>query len=90
MGVGEKGDRATWTQDALASSAGALSSITVAQPLDVIKVGNDLCRIHNIVSVVTCSYITFYSFLIFLDKNSKSTFRFARVRSINNDKVGKK
>mmetsp|Transcript_34055 Transcript_34055/g.40762 ORF Transcript_34055/g.40762 Transcript_34055/m.40762 type:complete len:329 (-) Transcript_34055:327-1313(-) len=37
MGVGGKGDRATWTQDALASSAGALSSITVAQPLDVIK-----------------------------------------------------
>lgn len=37
MGVGEKGDRATWTQDALASSAGAIASITVAQPLDVIK-----------------------------------------------------
>jgi len=37
MGVGRKGDRASWAQDALASSAGALSSITVAQPLDVIK-----------------------------------------------------
>jgi len=37
MGVGEKGDRATWTQDAIASSAGAFASITVAQPLDVIK-----------------------------------------------------
>lgn len=37
MGVGEKSDRATWTQDAIASSAGAISSITVAQPLDVIK-----------------------------------------------------
>jgi len=37
MGVGEKGDRATWTQDAIASSAGAFASITIAQPLDVIK-----------------------------------------------------
>jgi len=37
MGVGEDGARATWTQDAIASSAGAVSSITVAQPLDVIK-----------------------------------------------------
>ncbi len=37
MGVGEKGDRATWTQDAIASCVGATASITVAQPLDVIK-----------------------------------------------------
>lgn len=38
MGVGEDGARATWTQDAIASCAGATASITVAQPLDVIKV----------------------------------------------------
>lgn len=37
MGVGFDGKRATWTQDALASSTGAIASITVAQPLDVIK-----------------------------------------------------
>lgn len=37
MRVGEDGKQATWTQDALASTAGAISSITVAQPLDVIK-----------------------------------------------------
>lgn len=37
MGVGDDGQRATWTQDALSSSAGAIASITVAQPLDVIK-----------------------------------------------------
>lgn len=37
MGVGEDGARATWTQDAIASSAGAIASITIAQPLDVIK-----------------------------------------------------
>jgi hypothetical protein len=36
MNVGEDG-RATWTQDAIASSAGAVASITVAQPLDVVK-----------------------------------------------------
>ena len=29
---------ATWTEDALASCAGAIASITVAQPLDVVKV----------------------------------------------------
>ncbi len=38
MGVGEDGARATWTQDAIASCAGATASITIAQPLDVIKV----------------------------------------------------
>lgn len=37
MGVGDDGRRATWTQDALAACAGAVASITVAQPLDVIK-----------------------------------------------------
>jgi hypothetical protein len=37
LGVGEDGQRATWTQDAIASCAGATASITVAQPLDVIK-----------------------------------------------------
>lgn len=37
MGIGDDGQRATWTQDALSSSAGAVASITVAQPLDVIK-----------------------------------------------------
>lgn len=37
MGVGEDGARATWTQDAIASCAGATASITIAQPLDVIK-----------------------------------------------------
>ena len=37
MDVGVDGNRATWTQDALASSAGAIASISVAQPLDVIK-----------------------------------------------------
>ena len=37
MGVGEDGARATWTQDAIASCVGATASITVAQPLDVIK-----------------------------------------------------
>eukprot|EP00804_Cyclotella_cryptica_P018071 CCRYP_017612-RB/>CCRYP_017612-RB protein AED:0.05 eAED:0.05 QI:496/1/1/1/1/1/2/189/267 len=37
MGVGEDGVRATWTQDAIASCVGAVASITVAQPLDVIK-----------------------------------------------------
>ena len=37
MGVGEDGTRATWTQDAIASGVGATASITVAQPLDVIK-----------------------------------------------------
>lgn len=37
MGVGEDGARATWLQDAIASAAGATASITVAQPLDVIK-----------------------------------------------------
>lgn len=38
MGVGDDGARATWTQDAIASCAGAIASISVAQPLDVIKV----------------------------------------------------
>eukprot|EP00970_Alexandrium_tamarense_P018535 scaffold13347_cov188-Alexandrium_tamarense.AAC.4 len=37
MGVGEDGARATWTQDAIASCVGAIASISVAQPLDVIK-----------------------------------------------------
>lgn len=37
MGVGEDGARATWTQDAIASCVGAVASISVAQPLDVIK-----------------------------------------------------
>lgn len=37
MGVGEDGNSATWTQDAIASCVGATASITVAQPLDVIK-----------------------------------------------------
>jgi hypothetical protein len=37
MGVGEDGVRATWTQDAIASCIGATASITVAQPLDVVK-----------------------------------------------------
>lgn len=37
MGVGDDGQQASWAQDALASSAGAVSSITVAQPLDVVK-----------------------------------------------------
>lgn len=37
MGVGEDGLQATWAQDAIASSAGAVASITVAQPLDVVK-----------------------------------------------------
>mmetsp|Transcript_32110 Transcript_32110/g.49654 ORF Transcript_32110/g.49654 Transcript_32110/m.49654 type:complete len:323 (-) Transcript_32110:36-1004(-) len=37
MGVGEDGQAATWAQDAISSSAGAIASITVAQPLDVIK-----------------------------------------------------
>jgi hypothetical protein len=37
MGVGEDGVMATWTQDAIASCVGAIASITVAQPLDVIK-----------------------------------------------------
>lgn len=36
MGLDEK-QQATWTQDAIASCAGAVASITVAQPLDVIK-----------------------------------------------------
>ena len=40
MGVGEDGQRATWAQDALSSAAGAIASITVAQPLDVIKVSH--------------------------------------------------
>lgn len=37
MGI-EDGAQATWTQDAIASCTGATASITVAQPLDVIKV----------------------------------------------------
>ena len=37
MGVGEDGSRATWTQDAIASCVGAVASISVAQPLDVVK-----------------------------------------------------
>ena len=37
MGVGDVGNRATWTQDAIASCCGATASISVAQPLDVIK-----------------------------------------------------
>lgn len=36
MGVSEE-QPATWTQDALASTAGAIASISVAQPLDVVK-----------------------------------------------------
>lgn len=36
MGIDES-QRASWAQDALASSAGAVASISVAQPLDVIK-----------------------------------------------------
>ena len=40
MGVGEDGQQATWAQDTLSSSAGAVASITVAQPLDVVKVRN--------------------------------------------------
>jgi hypothetical protein len=38
MGVGEDGQQATWAQDAISSCAGAVASISVAQPLDVIKV----------------------------------------------------
>jgi len=37
MGVGEDGQQATWAQDAISSCAGAVASISVAQPLDVIK-----------------------------------------------------
>lgn len=37
MGLGGDGVRASWAQDAMASCAGAIASITVAQPLDVIK-----------------------------------------------------
>lgn len=37
MGIGEDGMQATWTQDAIASCVGATASISVAQPLDVIK-----------------------------------------------------
>ena len=37
MGVGEDGQRATWMQDAISSCAGATASITVAQPLDIVK-----------------------------------------------------
>jgi hypothetical protein len=37
MGVGEDGQRATWTQDAISSCAGATASIVVAQPLDIVK-----------------------------------------------------
>ncbi|KAL7456992.1 hypothetical protein ACHAWC_008470 [Mediolabrus comicus] len=37
MGVGEDGVRATWAQDAIASCVGAIASISVAQPLDVVK-----------------------------------------------------
>ena len=37
MEVGVDGERATWAQDAAASCTGAIASITVAQPLDVIK-----------------------------------------------------
>jgi hypothetical protein len=33
----EDGQAATWTQDAIASCTGAIASITVAQPLDVVK-----------------------------------------------------
>jgi len=36
MGLSET-QQATWTQDSIASCAGAVASITVAQPLDVIK-----------------------------------------------------
>jgi hypothetical protein len=36
MGITES-QQATWTQDAIASCTGAVASITVAQPLDVIK-----------------------------------------------------
>lgn len=36
MGISES-QQATWTQDAIASCTGAIASITVAQPLDVIK-----------------------------------------------------
>lgn len=48
MGVGEDGQRATWAQDALSSAAGAIASITVAQPLDVIKVSHPHEHIFNI------------------------------------------
>lgn len=37
MHLGEDDKQATWTQDAIASTAGAVASITIAQPLDVIK-----------------------------------------------------
>lgn len=37
MGIRDESHMATWTQDAIASCAGAVASITVAQPLDVIK-----------------------------------------------------
>lgn len=37
MHLGEDDKQATWLQDAIASSVGAVFSITVAQPLDVIK-----------------------------------------------------
>jgi len=37
LGVSDSGEQATWAQDAISSSAGAITSISVAQPLDVIK-----------------------------------------------------
>ena len=57
MGI-DDGQRATWTQDALSSSAGAVASITVAQPLDVIKVSPQ-------------SYIDYYDdFAVFFENKS--------------------
>ena len=41
MGVSED-HPATWTEDAMASCAGAVASITVAQPLDVVKVRSNM------------------------------------------------
>ena len=86
MGVGEDGQRATWAQDALSSAAGAIASITVAQPLDVIKVS------HPCEYILYIIWFTFESLHIIsalgVDTHPEQTIQLSRVGCLNYKTVG--
>ncbi len=75
MGVSED-QPATWAQDASASTAGAIASISVAQPLDVVKV-NDIRLIHSMQIVLWNSHsveliiLFYFHFFFYQDANSE-------------------
>jgi len=89
MQVGEDGQQATWTQDAIASSAGAISSITVAQPLDVIKVRSSMYVVHLLSTRICANHPSFNSLRIFPDENPEQTIRLPRIRGIYTDQISK-